>query len=172
MRYLLSLCKKRAKNIPGYIIVQFMHASRKRSMSNFTITWVTTQNGGFEHNLPTKVVFTGISILSGITGLAVGKNIFTMLKRKSDRGINDFIKWHTMVNMMLIPVAYGYFTLTQWTKIPGKYITTVGCYATFYSLVFGTVFMNCGTFFISLYRYICVLHNGTLAKYDITNKVN
>lgn len=136
------------------------------------ITWIETLNGDFEHDIATKVVFTVISLASAILGFAVAKNIFVMLRRKSERGINSMIKYHTVISILSMPLLYGYFILTTWTQTPGDYLTSNGCYVNFYLIGFATVTMNCGNFYMSLYRYICVKHGDIMTRLGITHKVH
>ena len=104
-------------------------------------------------------------------GTIVQKQLYSFLKTRNKRHVNKIIIFNFIVQNITIPIVLCYFLFGVWIRNPSQYISDYGCHGISLVTHFMFIFDRSTSFFINLFRYICILHDTQLKKYDIHPKV-
>ena len=140
---------------------------------NFTaIEIVKMKTLGFaERTLDVQIIMSvAILFILGL-GLMVQKQLYSFLKTRNKRHVNRIIIFNYIVQNITIPIILSYFLFGVWIKNPSQYISDYGCHGISLLTQFALIFDRSTSFSINLFRYICILHDAQLKKYDIYPKV-
>ena len=142
------------------------------SKMNFTaIRIVKMKTSGVSRNLGGQIMVS-VAILFILTlGLMVQKQLYSFLKTRNKRHVNKIIIFNFIVQNITIPIVLCYFLFRVWISNPSQYISDYGCHGISLVTQFMFIFDRSTSFFINLFRYICILHDTQLKKYDIHPKV-
>ena len=113
----------------------------------------------------------GVIWLILVLGLIVQIQLYSFLKTRNKRHINKIIIFNSIVQNITIPSVLCYFLFAIWVKNPSQFISNYGCHGITFVIQFTLIFDRSTSFFINLFRYICILHDTQLKKYDIHPKV-
>ena len=140
---------------------------------NFTgIEIVKMETLGFLARTLDEQIILSVAILFILgLGLMVQKQLYSFLKTRNKRHVNRIIIFNYIVQNITIPTILSYFLFGVWIKNPSQYISDYGCYGIGFVTEFMFIFDRSTSFFINLFRYICILHDAQLKKYDIHPKV-
>ena len=126
---------------------------------------------GVSRNLGAQIILSvGILFILGL-GLMVQKQLYSFLNYRKKRHINKIIIFNSIVQNITIPIVLCYFLFALWVKNPSQFISDYGCYGITFIAPFTLIFDRSTSFSINLFRYICILHDTQLKKYNIHPKV-
>ena len=117
----------------------------------------------------------GISILFFLTfgfGIVVQKQLIAFLKFKKKRPVNQIIYKNLILQNIFIPPQLCYLFAEIWNYYPGKYFGEYGCYGFFFAGIFIVNHDRAHSFFINLFRYICIVKKENLSENEILPKVS
>ena len=80
------------------------------------------------------------------------------LKRQNGRFVDQIISCHISINGIVLPISICFLCGLQWMKDLSYFISKKGCYVGPFIVNFTGNYFCCHSFFISLFRYICILH--------------
>ena len=107
-----------------------------------------------------------------LVALLVHRSVYCTLKRFENRPINTIIMPIMFVNNISV-FPYFLILLIKAVYYPLKDLTgTSFCYFHNYYDVWNAIITQSQSFFVSLYRFICLFYTGVLYKKRITPKVN
>ena len=140
---------------------------------NFTgIEIVKMETLGFLARTLDEQIILSVAILFILgLGLMVQKQLYSFLKTRNKRHVNKIIIFNYIVQNITIPTILSYFLFGVWIKNPSQYISDYGCHGISLLTQFTLIFDRSTSFSINLFRYICILHDAQLKKYDIYPKV-
>ena len=123
-------------------------------------------------NFPSKIGLTIFVLLILGFGTVVQKQLISFLKSRSKRLVNKIIYLNLIQqNIMTLPTLF-YMLFSLWIENPGEYISSYGCYGMFYIMSFGVILDRVHSFFINMFRYICIVQDEFLKKFCIQPKVS
>ena len=125
----------------------------------------------FDHPLSIKVTLSFFSVLTIVALLVINRRLFIFLRRPNRRCIDQIVDFQYTIGFVVSILAIMFFNIIIWTKIAESYITEVGCYVGSYIFYFEVPYGNVHSFFIALFRYICILHPDKLSRFDIPPEV-
>ena len=125
----------------------------------------------FEHPLSIKIALSFFSVLTITALLVIKRRLFIFLRRPNRRCIDQIVDFQYTISTVVSILALMFFNIIIWTKVADSYITEVGCYIGSYIFYFVAPYGNIHSFFIALFRYICILHPGKLSRFDISPEV-
>ena len=125
----------------------------------------------FEHPLSIKIALGFFSVLTIASLFVINRRLFIFLSRPNRRCIDQIVHFQYTITHIVTILAILFFNLIIWTKLGATYITEVGCYLGSYIFFFVAVYGNVHSFFIALFRYICINHQNKLSKFDISPEV-
>ena len=105
-------------------------------------------------------------------GTIVQKQLYSFLKTRNKRLVNKIILLNVLIQNIIYPIILCYHLLAIWVQDLSYYISDYGCFALSLILQFSGLFDRSVSFFINLFRYICIVHDEYLKKYDIHPKVS
>lgn len=114
---------------------------------------------------------TTILIILGF-GTIVQKQLYSFLKTRNKRLVNKIILSNVLVQNITYPIILCYILLAIWIQNLSYYISDYGCYGLSIILKFSGLFDRSVSFFINLFRYICIVHDEILKKHNIHPKVS
>ena len=123
----------------------------------------------FDHPFSIKVALSFFSFLTITVLLVITRRLFTFLRRPNRRCIDQMVDFQYSITHVVSILAILFFNI--WTNVAESYITEVGCYVGSYIFYFVAPYGNIHSFFIALFRYICILHPGKLSRFDISPEV-
>ena len=126
----------------------------------------------FEHPLSIKIALSFFSVLTITAVLVIKRRLFIFLRRPNRRCIDQIVDFQYTISTVVSILALVFFNIIIWTKIAESYITEVGCYVGSFIFYFGAPYGNVHSFFIALFRYICILHPDKLSRFDISPEVS
>ena len=140
---------------------------------NFTgIEIVKMETLGFLARTLDEQIILSVAILFILgLGLMVQKQLYSFLKSRSKRHVNRIIISNYIINNIVIPIILLYFFFGIWIKNPSHYIGDYGCHGISLLTQFILIFDRSTSFSINMFRYICILHDAQLNKYNIHPKV-
>ena len=122
-------------------------------------------------NLGGQIVLSAVIVFILALGLMVQNQLYSFLKTRNRRHVNKIIIFNFIIQNITIPIILCYFFFAIWIRNPSQYISDYGCYGIGFVTEFMFIFDRSTSFFINLFRYICILHDAQLKKYDIHPKV-
>ena len=125
----------------------------------------------FEHPLSIKIALSFFSVLTITALLVIKRRLFIFLRRPNRRCIDQIVDFQYTISTVVSVLALMFFNIIIWTKVADSYITEVGCYIGSYIFYFVAPYGNIHSFFIALFRYICILHPDKLSRFDISPEV-
>ena len=126
----------------------------------------------FEHPLSIKITLSFFSVLTITSLLVVNRRLFIFLRRPNRRYLNQIVDFQYTISFVVSILAMIFFNIIIWIKVAESYITEVGCYVGSFIFYFGATYGNVHSFFIALFRYICILHPDKLSRFDISPEVS
>ena len=143
------------------------------SKMNFTgIEIVKMETLGFLARTLDEQIILSVAILFILgLGLMVQKQLYSFLKSRSNRHVNRIIISNYIISDIVIPIILLYFVFGIWIKNPSQYIGDYGCHGISLLTQFILIFDRSTSFSINMFRYICILHDAQLNKYNIHPKV-
>ena len=140
---------------------------------NFTIEILQMEKfGGMDLASPSiKICCTAAILVILALGITVQKQLHSFLKSRSKRFVDKIILLNFYVQNVTNPPLLFYLILGIWMGNPSKYISEIGCDIFSIILQFNFLLDRSTSFFINLFRYICILHDAQLNKYNIHPKV-
>ena len=85
----------------------------------------------------------------------------------SGRNVNRIIAFQTNANMILMPISLLYLCGMWWSSNLSYYISKEGCYFGTYLGMFHINFMQCHSFTLCMFRFICIIHPKKLAAFGL-----
>ena len=125
----------------------------------------------FEHPIHIKVTISILSILIILSMLIIKRRLFKFFGRPNKRFLDQIVHFQMSVTIVVDVLTLLFFNLLIWAKIPKDYVTELGCYIGPYMFYFTAPYMGIHSFFIALFRYICIIHPNRLSKLNISPKV-
>ena len=125
----------------------------------------------FEHPVHTKVTLSVLSILITLSMFVINKRLFKFLRRPNKRFLDQIVHFQLSVTMILDVIIFLYFNIFLWAKVPKYYVTELGCYIGTYIYTFMAPYLAIHSFFIALFRYICIIHPNRLSNLNISPEV-
>ena len=139
---------------------------------NFTaIEIVKMETPGSSKRLGSQIIMSGAILFILGLGLMIQKQLYLFLKYRKKRHINKIIIFNSIVQNITIPIVLCYFLFALWVKKPSQFISDYGCHGISFVTIFTIIFDRSTSLSINLFRYICILHDTQLKKYDIHPKV-
>ena len=86
--------------------------------------------------------------------------------------MNKIIYINLILKNMLVPPVILYFSLYIWTHDTSQFIGGVGCYVAMFWFNICFSLDRSHSFFTNMFRYICIVPNERLKKYNIQPKVS
>ena len=126
----------------------------------------------FEHPLSIKIALSFFSVLTITALLVIKRRLFIFLRRPNRRCIDQIVDFQYTITTVVSILALMFFNIIIWTKVAESYLTEVGCYIGSYIFYFVAPYGNIHSFFIALFRYICILHPDKLSRFDISPEVS
>ena len=123
-------------------------------------------------DFPTKIGFSIMIFSIQGFGIVVHRKLISFLKYKSRRPVNKIIYKNIILQNIFYPPLLWYCLIDIWGFIPGYYISQFGCYGFFYAGLFIISHDRAHSFFINLFRYICIVKEEILREKNIQPKVS
>ena len=140
-------------------------------MNSTSIEIVKMKTSGTSRNLCSQIMLSVAILFILVLGLMVQKQLYSFLKTRNKRHVNRIIIFNFIVQNITIPIILCYFLFGVWISNPSQYLSDYGCYGISLVTELMFIFKTSTSFFINLFRYICILHDDQLKKYDIHPKV-
>ena len=125
----------------------------------------------FEHPIHIKVTISILSILIILSMLIIKRRLFKFFGRPNKRFLDQIVHFQMSVTIVVDVLTLLFFNLLIWAKIPKDYVTELGCYIGPYMYYFMASYAGIHSFFIALFRYICILHPDRLSILNISPEV-
>ena len=125
----------------------------------------------FEHPIHIKVTISILSILIILSMLIIKRRLFKFFGRPNKRFLDQIVHFQMSVTIVVDVLTLLFFNLLIWAKIPKDYVTELGCYIGPYMYYFMASYAGIHSFFIALFRYICILHPDRLSNLNISPEV-
>ena len=124
------------------------------------------------YDLKTNVCISTTIVIILALGTTVQLQLYSFLKTRNKRLVNKIILSNVLVQNITYSTILCYLLLLIWVQDPSYYISDYGCYGFSIILQFSGFFDRSVSFFVNLFRYICIVHDESLKKYDIHPKVS
>ena len=124
------------------------------------------------HNFQSKIVLSIIIFFILVLGIIIQKKLITFFWSKSRRWVDKIIYANLISQNILTPLSLVYFLFSIWNENPGQYIGQYGCFGIYYLLFFNGIMERSHSFFINLFRYVCIVQSGMMKKFNIQPKVS
>ena len=96
----------------------------------------------------------------------------TRMETKESPRLADFIvDFQYSIGIVVVFICMLFFNIIIWIEVPKTYVSTFGCYFGTYLFYFMAPYSNCHSFFISFFRFICILHPDRLNSKGISPQV-
>ena len=125
----------------------------------------------FEHPLSIKIALSFFSVLTITAVIVLTRRLSIFLRRPNRRCIDQIVDFQYTISFVTGILALMFFNIIIWIKVAESYLTEVGCYIGSYIFYFVAPYGNIHSFFIALFRYICILHPDKLSRFDISPEV-
>jgi hypothetical protein len=125
----------------------------------------------FEHPFHIKVTISFLSIVITLSMFVINRRLFRFFRRPNRRFLDQIIHFQISVTMILGVLALLFFNTVIWAKVPKGYVTELGCYIGPYIFNFLAPYAGIHSFFIALFRYICIIHPDWLYELNISPEV-
>ena len=118
----------------------------------------------FQLELWLKITYSILEVAIIFCGLIVHRRILTFLNRQSGRYVDQIIRFQSKLNAVLFPLSLAYLIARQWTTCLKSYISHQGCYIASFLTDFLINYVQCHSFAIAMFRYICILHPRSITS--------
>ena len=125
----------------------------------------------FEHPFHMKVSISILSVLIILSMLFVNRRLSKFFRRPDRRFLDQIIHFQMSVQIIAVVLSFIFFNIVIWAKIPKFFVTKLGCYIGTYIFNFVATYMGAHSFFIALFRYICIMHPDRLSNLNISPQV-
>ena len=160
-------------NLITYRIILFNNKLHSNIMnSTIEILHMQTLREIFGFDLKTTLCISTAIVIILALGTTIQKQLYSFLKTKNKRLVNRIILPNVLLQNITYPIILCYILLAIWVQDPRYYISDYGCYGFSIILQFSGLFDRSVSFFVNLFRYICIVHDESLKKYDIHPKVS
>ena len=105
-----------------------------------------------------KLTYCFLTVVIIVCGLVVHRRVLSFLNRQTGRCVDQIIRFQTKLNIVLFPLSLAYLVGLQWTNCLKGYISHQGCYIATFLCDFHINYIQCHSFAIAMFRYICILH--------------
>ena len=127
----------------------------------------------FEHDYQIKIGLSIVIFLILGFGIVTQKQLISFLKSKNKRLMNKIIYVNLILKNILVPPIIFFSILAIWIHnksqfIGGKY----GCYVIMFAINICISIDRSHSFFTNMFRYICIVQDEKLKKYNIQPKVS
>ena len=126
----------------------------------------------FEHPFYIKIMLSVYTTIIVVLAFLINRRLFIFLRRPNRRLLDFIVDIQYSVGFVLVIITLVFFNVIIWTKVPKSYVSEVGCYLGTYFFYFLAPYANCHSFFISLFRYICIIHPDKLSMRAISPEVS
>ena len=160
--------------------IQYSYCTLTVNMGNLTqekeIIHYIHEKDDFNHPLSINITLNIISVLTITSLLVINRRLSIYLRRPNRRCIDKIVDFQCTITHVVSILAIMFSNIIIWTEVAESYITedvtvTVGCYIGSYIFYFVAPYGNIHSFFIALFRYICILHPDKLSRFDISPEV-
>ena len=117
-----------------------------------------SENVDSEFGFWSKLCFSVFAFVIIVSGYLVHQRVHTFLKRQVGRHINRIISCQVFISGIVSPIFICFLCGLQWTRDLSYFITDEGCYIGYFIKSLIGCYILSHSFFISLFRYICMLH--------------
>ena len=129
--------------------------------------------GGMDLATPgIKICCTAAVLVILALGITVQKQLYSFLKSRSKRFVDKIILLNFYVQNVTNPPLLLYLILGIWMGNPSKYISGIGCHIFSIILQYNFLLDRSTSFFINLFRYVCIVHDDFLKNFNIHPKVS
>ena len=111
-----------------------------------------------------KLTYCILTVAIIISGLIVHRRVLSFLNRQTGRYVDQIIGFQTKLNIVLFPLSLAYLNGLQWTNCLKGYISHQGCYIVTFLCDFHINYIQCHSFAIAMFRYICILHPRSITS--------
>ena len=141
---------------------------------NFTFELLQMEKfGGMDLATPgIKICCTTAILVVLALGITVQKQLYSFLKSRSKRFVDKIILLNFYIQNVTNPPLLFYLILGIWMGNPSQYISEIGCHIFSIILQYNFLLDRQTSFFINLFRYICIVHDGILKNFNIHPKVS
>ena len=123
-----------------------------------------------EHGFNILICVTLFAFLLALS-ILVNFRIKQMISNNQERAINGLIRVQQRVLSTLCPIFLASTALRFTVQNPSSFISDYGCYFISFTTVYVSIFLLCQSFFITLFRYLLIVHNALCNRWDLTPKV-
>ena len=131
-----------------------------------------SEKDDFEHPTYAKIVLSIFSIFRMISSYIVTKRLLMFVRRPNRRCLDFMVDFQHSLSIVLVFISMVFFNVIIWAKVPKTYSSEFGCYMGTFLFYFLAPYCNSHSFFISLFRYICIIHPEKLSSRNISPEVN
>ena len=127
----------------------------------------------FQHDYQIKIGLSiAISLILGF-GILTQRQLISFLKSKNKRLINKIIYINLILKNILVPPILFFSILAIWIHNPSQFIGgKFGCYVIMFSINICISIDRSHSFFTNMFRYICIVQDDKLKKYNIQPRVS
>ena len=125
----------------------------------------------FEHPFHVKVTISSLSILVTLSMSVISRRLSKFFTRPNSRILDQIVHFQISVTLILDVLALLLFNTVIWAKVPKDYVTKLGCYIGSYIFNFLAPYAGIHSFYIALFRYICIIHPDRLSNLNISPEV-
>ena len=118
----------------------------------------------FQFGIWLKLTYAILTFVIIVFGLIVHRRILTFLNRQTGRYVDQIIGFQTKLNIVLFPLSLAYLNGLQWTNCLKGNISHQGCYIVTFLCDFHINYIQCHSFAIAMFRYICILHPDKISR--------
>ena len=141
---------------------------------NSTLNFVKSiKDTNFEKPLLFECFYASELILLAVTSSFIALSLIKLINSRDQRQIDKLIKFQTFVLNITGYYLFLYYFSDTVSPFPLKeYIGQIGCDATDMIMNFSVGFVQSQSFFMALYRYLCIIHCDFFDGYNISGKVS
>ena len=125
----------------------------------------------FEHPFHIKVLLTLIIVVILISTHGINHRLFKFLCRPNRRFMDLIVYIQRLVGTIVLNISMVFFAIIICTKNAKFYVGEIGCYIGPYLFYFLVPYAQGHSFFISIFRYVCIIHPEKLTKRNISPQV-
>ena len=129
------------------------------------------EKNDFEHPIHINVTMSIMSILIIISMFVITRRLFKFFRRPNRRFLDQIVHFQMAVTIVVAVLTLLFLNSLIWVKTLKDYVTELGCYIGPYIFYFTASYTGLHSFFIALFRYICILHPDRLSNSNISPEV-
>ena len=123
-------------------------------------------------DLPSKIGFSIFIFFILGFGIVVQKQLITFLRYMKTRPVNQIIYKNLVLQNLFYPPLLVYSSFDIWDYKPGNLIGESGCVFCMYAGLFIVNHDRAHSLFINLFRYICIVKDGSMRENEIVPEVS